>query len=242
MSEKAKQSSALMDKFFECELAPSFIGICVAPFVASASPVLGTALALGATALGCIELKDTIRKWLDPNREKIQKLFENVKFCNSKGEYPKLLKSYKNEYYYFDLPDAMDKRDIMKLKGLLTTSLECDDIRFQINEKPYFMRVIHDKQYGPYSDELFRRVTAPNGEGEYIKINKVDTTKKIYSWGSYKTYQKQCLAFARWLEQSHPEIKSINKAKPSSLKGQYIKSLVVASTMGPGVKLNVTKY
>ena len=146
MSEKAKQSSALMDKFFECELAPSFIGICVAPFVASASPVLGTALALGATALGYMELKDTIRKSLDPNREKIQKLFENVKFCNSKGEYPKLLKSYKNEYYYFDLPDAMDKRDIMKLKGLLTTSLECDDIRFQINEKPYFMRVIHDKQ------------------------------------------------------------------------------------------------
>lgn len=180
MSEKAKQSSALMDKFFECELAPSFIGICVAPFVASASPVLGTALALGATALGCIELKDTIRKSLDPNREKIQKLFENVKFCNSKGEYPKLLKSYKNEYYYFDLPDAMDKRDIMKLKGLLTTSLECDDIRFQINEKPYFMRVIHDKQYGPYSDELFRRVTAPNGEGEYIKIKKVDTSNPYF--------------------------------------------------------------
>jgi hypothetical protein len=180
MSEKAKQSSALMDKFFECELAPSFIGICVAPFVASASPVLGTALALGATALGCMELKDTIRKSLDPNREKIQKLFENVKFCNSKGEYPKLLKSYKNEYYYFDLPDAMDKRDIMKLKGLLTTSLECDDIRFQINEKPYFMRVIHDKQYGPYSDELFRRVTAPNGEGEYIKIEKVDLSNPYF--------------------------------------------------------------
>ena len=32
------------------------------------------------------------------------------------------------------------------------------------------------------------------------------------------------------------------KAKPAAAKGQYIKSLVVASTMGPGVKLNVTKY
>jgi large subunit ribosomal protein L1 len=34
---------------------------------------------------------------------------------------------------------------------------------------------------------------------------------------------------------------AINKAKPASLKGQYIKSAVLASTMGPGVKLNVVK-
>ena len=34
---------------------------------------------------------------------------------------------------------------------------------------------------------------------------------------------------------------AINKAKPASLKGQYIKSAVITSTMGPGVKLNVTK-
>ena len=36
-------------------------------------------------------------------------------------------------------------------------------------------------------------------------------------------------------------IAAIMKAKPSSLKGQYIKSCVVAPTMGPGVKINVTK-
>ena len=34
---------------------------------------------------------------------------------------------------------------------------------------------------------------------------------------------------------------AINKAKPASLKGQYIKSATLASTMGPGVKLNVVK-
>lgn len=34
---------------------------------------------------------------------------------------------------------------------------------------------------------------------------------------------------------------AINKAKPSSLKGQYVKSATLTSTMGPGVKLNVTK-
>ena len=36
-------------------------------------------------------------------------------------------------------------------------------------------------------------------------------------------------------------IDAINKAKPASLKGQYIKSATLTSTMGPGVKLNVVK-
>ena len=35
---------------------------------------------------------------------------------------------------------------------------------------------------------------------------------------------------------------AISKAKPSALKGQYIKSISLASTMGPGVKVNVAKY
>ena len=35
---------------------------------------------------------------------------------------------------------------------------------------------------------------------------------------------------------------AIVKAKPAAAKGQYIRSCVVASTMGPGVKVNSTKY
>ena len=35
---------------------------------------------------------------------------------------------------------------------------------------------------------------------------------------------------------------AIAKAKPASAKGQYIKSCVVTSTMGPGVKVNSAKY
>ena len=34
---------------------------------------------------------------------------------------------------------------------------------------------------------------------------------------------------------------AINKARPSSLKGQYLRSVTVTSTMGPGVKLNVAR-
>ena len=36
-------------------------------------------------------------------------------------------------------------------------------------------------------------------------------------------------------------LSAIIKAKPAAAKGQYIKSCVVASTMGPGVKINQTK-
>jgi len=34
---------------------------------------------------------------------------------------------------------------------------------------------------------------------------------------------------------------AVNKAKPAAAKGQYIKSCVTASTMGPGVKINAAK-
>jgi len=35
---------------------------------------------------------------------------------------------------------------------------------------------------------------------------------------------------------------AVAKAKPAAAKGQYFKSCTVASTMGPGVKVNTTKY
>ena len=36
-------------------------------------------------------------------------------------------------------------------------------------------------------------------------------------------------------------IEAINKARPSTLKGQYLRSVVIAPTMGPGVKINPMK-
>jgi large subunit ribosomal protein L1 len=36
-------------------------------------------------------------------------------------------------------------------------------------------------------------------------------------------------------------MEAIVKAKPAAAKGQYLKSVVVASTMGPGIKVNPAK-
>ena len=35
---------------------------------------------------------------------------------------------------------------------------------------------------------------------------------------------------------------AIVKAKPATMKGTYVKSVVVSSTMGPGVKINAARY
>lgn len=44
------------------------------------------------------------------------------------------------------------------------------------------------------------------------------------------------------LENFNALMDAITKAKPSALKGQYLKSITLASTMGPGVKVSVAKY
>src|SRR5699024_5761846 len=36
-------------------------------------------------------------------------------------------------------------------------------------------------------------------------------------------------------------IDAINKARPAAVKGQYLKSVTITSTMGPGVKVNPAK-
>ena len=36
-------------------------------------------------------------------------------------------------------------------------------------------------------------------------------------------------------------MEAIVKAKPAAAKGQYIKSVTLTSTMGPGVKVNYTR-
>lgn len=44
------------------------------------------------------------------------------------------------------------------------------------------------------------------------------------------------------LENFETLMAAIVKAKPSTLKGQYLKNITVATTMGPGVKVSVAQY
>ena len=37
-------------------------------------------------------------------------------------------------------------------------------------------------------------------------------------------------------------MEAIMKARPSAVKGQFLRSITLSSTMGPGVKVNVAKY
>lgn len=43
------------------------------------------------------------------------------------------------------------------------------------------------------------------------------------------------------MDNAQAVMKSISKAKPAASKGKYIKKVTVSSTMGPGVKLDITK-
>ena len=52
---------------------------------------------------------------------------------------------------------------------------------------------------------------------------------------------KASFAEAQLADNFHALMDAIIKAKPSSLKGQYLKSVTLTATMGPGVKLNVNK-
>lgn len=46
---------------------------------------------------------------------------------------------------------------------------------------------------------------------------------------------------AKLLENAKTYLKAIQEKKPSSMKGVYIRSLTLASTMGPGIKVDVTE-
>ena len=52
---------------------------------------------------------------------------------------------------------------------------------------------------------------------------------------------KASFSEAQLADNFHALMDAIIKAKPSSLKGQYLKSVTLTATMGPGVKLNVNK-
>lgn len=70
------------------------------------------------------------------------------------------------------------------------------------------------------------------GKVEY----RVDKTAIVHVGVGKKSFGTEKL-----MENFHTLMEAVVKAKPAAAKGQYIKSVTVASTMGPGVKINPTK-
>jgi large subunit ribosomal protein L1 len=52
---------------------------------------------------------------------------------------------------------------------------------------------------------------------------------------------KRSFGAEKLVDNFHALMEAVVKAKPAAAKGQYVKSVVVSSTMGPGVKINPTK-
>ncbi len=71
------------------------------------------------------------------------------------------------------------------------------------------------------------------GKVEY----RVDKTAIIHCPVGKASFEEQKLT-----EHLRPLMEAIIKAKPSAAKGAYIKSAVLSTTMGPGIKLNSLKF
>ncbi len=71
------------------------------------------------------------------------------------------------------------------------------------------------------------------GKVEY----RVDKTSIVHCPLGKKSFDAQKL-----MENLNTLMEAIIKAKPSAAKGTYLKSVVISSTMGPGIKINAQKF
>ena len=70
------------------------------------------------------------------------------------------------------------------------------------------------------------------GKVEY----RVDKTSIVHVLIGKRSFESKKL-----LDNFHALMEAIVKAKPAAAKGQYLRSVVISSTMGPGIKINSTK-
>ena len=86
---------------------------------------------------------------------------------------------------------------------------------------------------GTVTPDVVRAVTeAKAGKIEY----RLDKTNIIHC-----PIGKASFGVEKLSENFNTLVGAVIKAKPAAAKGQYIKSCVIASTMGPGIKINQTK-
>ena len=87
------------------------------------------------------------------------------------------------------------------------------------------------RNYIPKQGAAVKEIKAGKVEYRLDKTNIIHCPIGKVSFGTEKLQQNMDTLMA-----------AVVKAKPAAAKGQYIRSCTVASTMGPGVKVNSTKY
>ena len=89
----------------------------------------------------------------------------------------------------------------------------------------------------PKSGTVTMDVAKAIGEAKAGKIEyRLDKTNLVHCPIGKASFGAEKLA-----ENFNTLVGAINKARPAAAKGQYIKNCVIASTMGPGIKVNTTK-
>ena len=76
---------------------------------------------------------------------------------------------------------------------------------------------------------------------QYDPADAISTVKKLATAKFDETIGKASFTEEQLSDNFQTLIGAINKAKPATLKGQYLKSVTLAPTMGPGVKVNTLK-
>jgi large subunit ribosomal protein L1 len=90
----------------------------------------------------------------------------------------------------------------------------------------------------PKSGTVTMDVTKAVNEIKAGKVEyRVDKTAIIHVAIGKKSFGKEKL-----LDNLNALMEAVNKAKPAASKGTYLKSVVLSSTMGPGIKLNASKF
>ena len=75
--------------------------------------------------------------------------------------------------------------------------------------------------------------------------NRVEDITGLYvPFWLYSCHAKGSVSFdaEKLSENINYMINTINKAKPASVKGNFIKSIVISSTMGPGIKIDIASF
>ena len=179
MTNKETQETTF-DNIANSSLALPAMGLILAPIFTSVSPLLGLGIGVGAIGLAVMEFKGKFSFSRDEKLQKIEKLIEEMEFCNRKDEYPKLKPCEEEDCYIIDVPSGLNRKLFYNLTSYITAELKCDDVKYQLDTQPYWLELIYDKEYGPYSNKIFRRVYSSKDTNEYITIDKVDMDNPYY--------------------------------------------------------------